>query len=45
LVIVPAPIVGGAGYRSTALRNKLLVLVRKDTGIVDEVAYREEFVR
>ena len=45
VLIAPTPGVAGAGFRLTALRNKLLVLVRKDTGIVDDWAYREEFTR
>jgi hypothetical protein len=45
LTIATLTPVSGAGFRLTAFRNMLLVLLRKDTGVVDEVAYRQEFAR
>ncbi len=37
--------IGLAAYQVTVTRNKLLVLVKKSTGIVEEVAYSQEFKR
>ena len=37
--------VGLAGYRVTIARNKLLVLVNKSSGVVEEIAYTHEFDR
>jgi hypothetical protein len=45
LTIATLTPVSGTGFRLTAFRNMLLVLLRKDTGVVDEVAYRQEFAR
>lgn len=41
--LAPLPFTSIAGVRVTGYSNKLLVFIDKNTGVVDDFAYREEF--